>query len=79
MVRVDGDVSGWVNIEKGHRQRCVLSSELLSLYTQLVTNELPQLDGIKICGRNVNNIRYATTWFFSRILNKAAATHGEIE
>ena len=48
-----------MNIERGVRQGCVLSPDLFSLYTQLVMNELTELDGIKIGGRNVNNIRYA--------------------
>ena len=48
-----------MNIEKGVRQGCVLSPDLFSLYTQLALDELAELDGIKIGGRNVNNIRYA--------------------
>ena len=59
VVKVDDDRSGWVNIERGVRQGCVLSPDLFSLYTQLVMNEITELDGIKIGGRNINNIRYA--------------------
>ena len=32
---------------------------MFSLHTQLVMDELAELDGIKIGGRNVNNIRSA--------------------
>ena len=33
--------------------------DLFSLYTQLVMEEVRELDGIKIGGKNINNIRYA--------------------
>ena len=59
VVRVSDDRSGWVNIEKGARQGCVILPDPLSLNTQLVMNEPAKLDGIKIDGRNVSNIRYA--------------------
>ena len=59
VVKVDDNRGGWVNIEKGVRQRCVLSPDLFSLYTQLMMNELAELDGIKIGGQSVNTIRYA--------------------
>ena len=59
MVRVDDDKNGWVNIEKGVRLGYVLSLDLFSLYTQLMMNKLAELDGIKVGGRNVSNIRYA--------------------
>ena len=59
VIRIGDEKSGWVNIEKGVRQGCVLSPDLFSLYTQLVMDELAELDGIRIGGRNVNNVRYA--------------------
>ena len=33
LVRVEDEWSGWVNIEKGVRQGCVLSPDLFSLYS----------------------------------------------
>ena len=59
VVRVGDDVSEWVNIEKGVRQGCVLSPELFSLYTQLVMEEMRDLEGVKVGGKDINNIRYA--------------------
>ena len=59
VVRVGEETSEWVNIERGVRQGCVLSPDLFSLYTQLVMEELRDMDGTRIGGRNLNNIRYA--------------------
>ena len=55
MNRIEDKKSGWVSIEKGVRQECVMSPDLFSLYTQLVLDELAELDGIKIDGRNISN------------------------
>lgn len=54
-----GDKSNWVEIERGVRQGCVLSPDLFSLYSQIVMGEMEDLEGIKIGGRNINNIRFA--------------------
>ena len=59
VIKIGDDRSNWIKIEKGVRQGCVLSPDLFSLYSQLVMDEMEQLDGIKIGGRNINNIRYA--------------------
>ena len=48
-----------MNIEKGMRQGCVWSQDLFSLNSHLALDELAELDGIKIGGRNTNNVRYA--------------------
>ena len=56
VVKIEHKKSGWVNIEKVLRQGCVLSQDLLSLYTQLALDELTELDGIKIGGKNINNV-----------------------
>ena len=58
VVKVGDDTSEWIEIQQGVRQGCVLSPDLFSLYTQLVMNELKDLEGVKIGGRNINNIRY---------------------
>ena len=48
---------------KGVRQGCILSSCLFNLYAEYITRKHHGLDeaqaGIKIAGRNLNNLRYA--------------------
>ena len=52
----------WFQIEKGVCQGCILSSYLLNLYAEYLMRNA-RLDeaqaGIKIAGRNINNLRYA--------------------
>ena len=52
----------WFQIGKGVRQGCVLSLCLLNLYAEYIMRNA-RLDeaqaGIKIAGRNINNLRYA--------------------
>ena len=55
VVKIGDDRSDWIKIEKRMRQGCVLSPDLFSLYSQLVMDEMEQLDVIKIGGRNINN------------------------
>ena len=51
----------WFQIGKGVRQGCILTSCLFSLYAEYIIRNTG-LDeaqtGIKIAGRNVNNLRY---------------------
>ena len=51
----------WFQIGKGVRQVCILSSRLFSLYAEYIMQNAG-LDeaqaGIKIAGRNINNLRY---------------------
>ena len=52
----------WFQIEKGERQTCVLSPCLSDLYAEYIMwNAGPDeaQAGIKIAGRNINNLRYA--------------------
>ena len=52
----------WFKIEKGVWQGCLLSSCLFNLYVEpIMTNAgLDELQaGLKIAGRNINNLRYA--------------------
>ena len=52
----------WFQIGKGVCQGCILSPCLFNLYSEYITQNLG-LDeaqaGIKIAGRNINNLRYA--------------------
>ena len=52
----------WFQIGKGVRQGCILSSCLFNLYAEYIMRNVG-LDeaqaGIKIAGRNINNLRYA--------------------
>ena len=52
----------WIKIGKGECQGCLLSPCLFSLYAEYIMQNAG-LDeaqaGIKIAGRNINNLRYA--------------------
>ena len=61
-VRTGHVTMDWFQIGKGVRQGCILSSYLLKLYAEYIIRKA-WLDeaqaGIKIAGRNINNLRYA--------------------
>ena len=57
-----GHGTDWFQIGKGVRQGCVLSPCLFNLYAEYIMRNagLEQAQaGIKIAGRNMNNLRYA--------------------
>ena len=61
-VRTGHGTTDWFQIRKGIRQGCILSPCFFNLYTEyLMRNaELDEAQaGIKIAGRNSNNLRYA--------------------
>ena len=61
-VRTLYGTTDWFKIEKGVQQGCLLSPCLFNLYTEHIVRNagLDELQaGIKIGGRNINNLRYA--------------------
>ena len=61
-VRTGHGTTDWFQIAKGVRQGCILSPCLFNLYAEYIMRNAG-LDeaqaGIKIAGRNINNLRYA--------------------
>ena len=61
-LELDMEQQDWFQMGKGVRQACILSSCLFNLYAEYVMRNAG-LDeaqaGIKIAGRNINNLRYA--------------------
>ena len=57
-----GHRTDWFQIGKGVRQNCILSPCLFNFYAEYIKRnaglEETQV-GIKIAGRNINNLRYA--------------------
>ena len=57
------ETTDWFQIGKGVRQGCILSSCLFNLYAEYIFMRNARLEetqtGIKIAGRNINNLRYA--------------------
>ena len=61
-VRTGHGTTDWFQIGKGLRRGCILSPCLFNLYEEYIMRnaELEEAQaGIKIAGRNINNLRYA--------------------
>ena len=61
-VRPDHGTTDWFQIGKGVHQGCLLSPYLFNLYAQYIMKNAGLEEsqaGIKIAGRNINNLRYA--------------------
>ena len=61
-VKTEHETTDWFKIGKGIHQDYILSPYLFSLYAEYIMRNV-RLDeaqaGIKIAGRNINNLRYA--------------------
>ena len=61
-VRTGHGTTDWFQIGKGVHQGCILSSCLFNLYAEYIMRNAGLEEtqtGIKIAGRNINNLRYA--------------------
>ena len=58
-VRLENGLSDEILIKRGVRQGCVLSPALFNLYTEMIFRVIDDMDGVKIGGLNINNLRYA--------------------
>ena len=70
-VRPGHGTTEWFQIRKGVRQGCILSPCLLNFYAEYIMRNAGLEEtqaGIKIAGRNINNLRYAddTTFMAGR-------------
>ena len=66
-VRTGHGTTDWFQIGKGVRQGCILSPCLLNLYADYIKRNAGMEEaqaGIKIDGRNINNLRYADDTIF---------------
>ncbi|GFN96228.1 endonuclease-reverse transcriptase [Plakobranchus ocellatus] len=51
-IRIENKTSTFQDIKRGVRQGCVL-------YSEIIMRNLENHPGIKVCGQNINNLRYA--------------------
>ena len=61
-VRTGHGTTDWFQIGKGVRQGCILSACLFNFYAEYIMKNAGLEEaqtGIKIAGRNINNLRYA--------------------
>ena len=60
--RTGHGTTDWLQIGKGRHQGCILSPSLFNLYAKYIVRNAGLEEaqaGIKISGRNINNLRYA--------------------
>ena len=60
--RTGHETTNWFQVRKGVRQGCILSPCLFNFYAEYITRNAGLEEaqaGIKIAGRNINNLRYA--------------------
>ena len=66
-VRTGHGTTDWFQIRKGVRQGCMLSPCLFNLYADYIMQNAwlnEAQSGIKIAGKNINNLRYADNTTF---------------
>ena len=62
-MRIGNDLSISQDMKRGVRQGCVLSPDLLYIYSEIIMRALEGIPGIKVGGYNMNDIRYADDRF----------------
>ena len=68
-VRTGHGTTDWFQIGKGVRQGCILSPCLFNFYAEYIMRNAGLEEaqaGIKIAGRNINNLRYADDHLYGR-------------
>jgi hypothetical protein len=58
-VRIKDKLGKWIRILKGARQGCGLSPEFFNTYGEEIIENMKELEGIEVGGRNINNLRFA--------------------
>ena len=58
-MRVEGELSPLTEIKRGIRQGCVMSPDLFNIYSEMILREINDIEGIRVRGYNMNNLRYA--------------------
>ena len=61
-VRTSQGITDWLKIGRGERQGCILLPCLFNLNAEYIMQNVRLYEaqvGIKIAGRNINNLRYA--------------------
>ena len=68
-VRTGHGTTDWIQIGEGVRQGCILSPCLFNLYAEYIMRNVGLEEaqpGIKIAGRNINNLRYTDDYTYDR-------------
>ena len=58
-MKVNNDISEYINIKRDVQQGCVLSPDLFNIYSEMILRNLEDIEGVKVGGYNCNNLRYA--------------------
>ena len=57
-LQLGGELTDWIDIKRGVRQGCVMSPDLFNIYAEFIMRNIEE-EGIRVGGKNMNNIRYA--------------------